>query len=96
MLEAGFLPFDLHPQTFGEGIAQVVVQAGEGVGRRVLEIHRWIVGHDRDDDLAFFLDAGRQIGGHGETARHDGREYSGDYEILHGRSLMRVVTPIGA
>ncbi|MNE53804.1 hypothetical protein D3C80_1485510 [compost metagenome] len=59
LLEAGFLPFDLHAQAFGQGIAQVNVEPGEGVGGRVLEVHRRVVRHDRYHDLTFFLDAGR-------------------------------------
>ncbi|MNV94198.1 hypothetical protein D3C71_1889730 [compost metagenome] len=95
MLEAGFLPFDLHTQALGQGVAQVIVEAGEGVGGRVLEIHRRVVRHDRDDDLALFLDAGRQFGGETEAGGHDACEYCWDNVVLHGRSLMSVVSANG-
>jgi hypothetical protein len=78
LLEAGFLPFDLHAQTFGQGVAQVIVKAGEGVGGRVLEIHRRVVRHDRNNDLALVLDAGRQLGSEGETGCQDAGKYCWD------------------
>jgi hypothetical protein len=94
LLETGLLPFDLDAQAFGQRIAQVIVEAGQLVGGRVLEIHRRIVRHDRDDDLALGLDAGRQFGGEADAGGHQAGEYCGDYEVLHGRSLMSVLTPL--
>ena len=49
-----------------------------------------------DDDLALVLDAGRQFGGEAEAGGHQACEYCWDYEVLHGRSLMSVVSAMDA
>ncbi|MNN14655.1 hypothetical protein D3C81_1277300 [compost metagenome] len=83
LLESGFLPSNLHAKAFGQGVAQVMIEPGEAVRYRVLELQRWVVGHDGGHDLATGLDTRGQFGPSQRARQEQGwHQYCG--ESVHG------------